>query len=85
MSALETLRTVTGGAAMLIEAHALPHAVPGAKRHDVRALGGSLWLRWPEFGFGLSPVALAGAQEMCLMDWLPWRGARSERAWPIRF
>ncbi|MFH9090931.1 AAA family ATPase [Streptomyces sp. NPDC017673] len=81
MSALEMLRTVSGGAAMLIEAHS-PHAVPGAKRRDLRPIGSSLWLRWPEYGFGLSPSTEVGAQELRLMDWVPWRGARSERVWP---
>lgn len=80
MSALEMLRTVSGGAAMLIEAHS-PHAVPG-KRRDLRPIGSSLWLRWPEFGFGLSPSTEVGAQELRLVDWVPWRGARSERSWP---
>ncbi len=81
MSGLEMLRTVSGGAAMLIEAHS-PHAVPGAKRRDLRPIGSSLWLRWPEFGFGLSPATEVGAQELRLVDWVPWRGARSERVWP---
>jgi replicative DNA helicase len=81
MSALEMLRTVSGGAAMLIEAHS-PHAAPGAKRRDLRPIGSSLWLRWPEFGFGLSPSTEVGAQELRLVDWVPWRGARSERVWP---
>ncbi|MBC2879796.1 MULTISPECIES: DnaB-like helicase N-terminal domain-containing protein [Streptomyces] len=81
MSALEMLRTASGGAAMLIEAHS-PHAAPGVKRRDLRPIGSSLWLRWPEFGFGLSPAADVGAEEQRLMDWLPWRGARSERTWP---
>ncbi|MFH8729000.1 hypothetical protein [Streptomyces termitum] len=84
MSALEMLRTASNGAAMLIEAH-FPHAAPGVKRRDLRPIGSSLWLRWPEFGFGLSPADEMGAKELRLMDWVPWRGARTERAWPERF
>ncbi|MFE4177528.1 DnaB-like helicase N-terminal domain-containing protein [Streptomyces sp. NPDC056909] len=84
MSALEMLRTVSGGAAMLIEAHS-PHAAPGVKRRDLRPIGSSLWLRWPEFGFGLSPSAELGAEALRLMNWVPWRGARSERDWPEQF
>ncbi|MEU4352826.1 DnaB-like helicase N-terminal domain-containing protein [Streptomyces sp. NPDC023838] len=84
MSALEMLRVASNGAAMLIEAHS-PHAVPGAKRRDLRPIGSSLWLRWPEFGFGLSPATEMGAAELRLMDWVPWRGSRSERAWPEQF
>ncbi|MFI9724565.1 DnaB-like helicase N-terminal domain-containing protein [Streptomyces sp. NPDC052396] len=83
MSGLETLRTATGGAAMLIEAHS-PHLVPGMPRRDLRPIGSSLWLRWPEFGFGLAPARCLGAEEIRLMDWVPWRGPRSERAWPAR-
>ncbi|MFJ2923343.1 AAA family ATPase [Streptomyces sp. NPDC087307] len=84
MSALEMLRTASGGAAMLIEAHS-PHAAAGVKRRDLRPIGSSLWLRWPEFGFGLSPSTEVGAEALRLMDWLPWRGSRSERSWPEQF
>jgi hypothetical protein len=84
MSALEMLRTASNGAAMLIEAHS-PHAAPGVKRRDLRPIGSSLWLRWPEFGFGLSPASGLGAEEQRLMDWVPWRGQRSERSWPEQF
>lgn len=84
MSALEMLRTASNGAAMLIEAHS-PHAAPGVKRRDLRPIGSSLWLRWPEFGFGLSPASEVGSEELRLMDWVPWRGSRSERAWPEQF
>ncbi|MFG3285263.1 AAA family ATPase [Streptomyces sp. NPDC048111] len=83
MSALEMMHTVSGGAAMLIEAHA-PHAQPGGRR-DLRPIGSSLWLRWPEFGFGLAPASEPGAAEPRLMDWVPRRGARSERSWPEQF
>ncbi|MFD8741079.1 AAA family ATPase, partial [Streptomyces sp. NPDC059618] len=83
MSALEMLRTASGGAAMLIEAHS-PHAAPGVKRRDLRPIGSSLWLRWPEFGFGLSPSTDPGADELRLMDWVPWRGSRSVRDWPAQ-
>ncbi|MFF7366050.1 AAA family ATPase [Streptomyces sp. NPDC008125] len=82
MAALEMVRSVSGGAAMVLEAHA-PHAQMG--KRDLRPIGSSLWMRWPEFGFGLAPAAGPGAQELRLMDWLPWRGARSERAWPEQF
>ncbi|MFC3238236.1 hypothetical protein ACFOL3_34495, partial [Streptomyces nitrosporeus] len=84
MGALEMLRTASNGAAMLIEAHS-PHAAPGVKRRDLRPIGSSLWLRWPEFGFGLSPASELGAAEQRLMDWVPWRGQRSERSWPEQF
>ncbi|MER7050555.1 DnaB-like helicase N-terminal domain-containing protein [Streptomyces jumonjinensis] len=80
MSALEAVRVASGGAALLIEAHA-PHGGPGGRR-DLRPIGSSLWLRWPEFGFGLSPAEGPGAETLRLMDWVPWRGPRSARSWP---
>ncbi|ESQ01812.1 hypothetical protein B590_30053 (plasmid) [Streptomyces sp. PVA_94-07] len=82
MAALEAVRAASGGAALLIEAHS-PHASQG--RRDLRPIGSSLWLRWPEFGFGLGPVTdEPGAEDLRLCDWTPWRGSRSERAWPER-
>ena len=84
MSALEMIRTVSGGAAMLIEAHS-PHQAVGTKVRNMRPIGSSLWLRWPEFGFGLSPAEGLGAKELRLKDWVPWRGARSVRDWPEQF
>ncbi|MFF1505524.1 AAA family ATPase [Streptomyces sp. NPDC058316] len=82
MAALEMMRAVSGGAAMLLEAHA-PHANMG--KRDLRPIGSSLWMRWPEFGFGLAPATGPGAEELRLMDWVPWRGPRSERSWPEQF
>ncbi|MFD7868095.1 AAA family ATPase [Streptomyces sp. NPDC059783] len=85
MAALEMIRAVSGGAAMILEAHA-PHAQMG--KRDLRPIGSSLWMRWPEFGFGLAPADPAkhpGAKELRLMDWVPWRGPRSERSWPEQF
>lgn len=84
MSALEMVRTASNGAAMVLEAHS-PHQAADRKRRDLRPIGSSLWLRWPEFGFGLSPAADVGAAEIRLMDWVPWRGPRSERPWPNQF
>lgn len=87
MSALEAARVASDGAAMLIEAHA-PHRAGGEKQRDFRPIGSSLWLRWPEFGFGLAPVSnkeVAFAEEEGLVRWLPWRGSRSERDWPSAF
>ncbi|WP_124266695.1 AAA family ATPase [Streptomyces sp. ADI98-10] len=85
MAALEMVRKVSGGAAMILEAHA-PHAHMG--KRDLRPIGSSLWMRWPEYGFGLAPadpVKNPGAQALRLMDWVPWRGPRSERDWPEQF
>jgi replicative DNA helicase len=82
MSALEMIRTVSGGAAMILEAHS-PHASMG--KRDLRPIGSSLWMRWPEFGFGLAESKEPGADALRLRDWVPWRGPRSERDWPEQF
>ncbi|MFF6794560.1 AAA family ATPase [Streptomyces filamentosus] len=84
MSALEMIRSVSGGAALLLEAHS-PHAAPGVKRRDLRPIGSSLWMRWPEFGFGLAESKEPGADALRLRDWVAWRGPRSERDWPEQF
>ncbi|MFE7620593.1 DnaB-like helicase N-terminal domain-containing protein [Streptomyces sp. NPDC057496] len=87
MSALEAVRVASKGAALLIEAHA-PHKVGGERRRDLRPVGSSLWMRWPEFGFGLDKVLnkeAAFAEEEGLHRWSPWRGSRSERDWPEAF
>lgn len=87
MSALEAARVASGGAAMLIEAHA-PHRSGADRQRDFRPIGSSLWLRWPEFGFGLAPISnkeVQFAEEEGLVRWLPWRGSRSERDWPDQF
>lgn len=67
---------VEGGCALIAEAHAGKSESAGGKRH-LRPIGSSVWLRWPEFGYGLDPVA--GSREVYFR---PWRGARDERSWP---
>jgi replicative DNA helicase len=87
MSAMEAVRVASGGAAMLIEAHA-PHRSGGDRQRDLRPIGASLWMRWPEYGFGLAPVSnkeVAFAEEERLTRWQPWRGSRTERDWPSAF
>jgi replicative DNA helicase len=68
--------------ALLIEAHS-PHATDGGRR-TVRPFGASLWLRWPDFGYGLRRLE-DDATGPPIYEWVPWRGPRDdERAWPIR-
>lgn len=50
---LDDLRT-RYGFALVMEHHA-PHG-SGTGNRDLRPLGSSAWLRWPEFGFKLKPV-----------------------------
>ena len=42
--------------------------------------GSSALLGWPEFGYGMRKHE--GMSDYC--DFIPWRGARDERAWPAR-
>jgi replicative DNA helicase len=64
------------GCALSIEAHS-PHGSNG-DREGLRPYGASLWLRWPEFGFGMKKVSGENAVEL-----VPWRGMRdATRAWP---
>jgi AAA domain/Toprim domain len=61
-------------ATLVLEAHS-PHAQDGQVR-NVRPLGSSLWLRWPDFGYGIAPKTRSEA------EFRTWRGPRDERGWP---
>lgn len=65
------------GCALVVETHA-PHAGVQATR-NLRPVGSSLFMRWPEFGYGLSPAAEDG-----VFDLKTWRGPRDERQWPTQ-
>lgn len=82
-SVLDGLRE-TVGCAIILEHHA-PHGAPGMRpgHRSVRPIGSSLWLRWPEFGFGIRP-AEETTQQRRIVDVLSWRGPREERPWPTR-
>lgn len=75
----------TAGCAVLMEAHAPHHNGQGPHR-NLRPLGSSLWMRWPEFGFGLRPVedekSAANEEGARGRRVVPWRGMRDEREWP---
>ncbi|WP_051856130.1 DnaB-like helicase N-terminal domain-containing protein [Streptomyces sp. NRRL S-1868] len=74
----------TTGCAVLLEAHS-PHG-NGLGPRSLRPLGSSLWMRWPEFGFGLRPVedekSAANEEGARGRRVVPWRGMRDERDWP---
>lgn len=72
---------LTANCAMVMEAHA-PHG-NGFGPRALRPAGSSLWLRWPEFGFGLRPVEdERSAEEDRARRLVPWRGLRDDRAFP---
>jgi AAA domain-containing protein/DnaB helicase-like protein len=77
---LDQLRT-RYGCALLSEAHP-GHAEDGAGERRMRPAGSSLFLRWPEFGFGLRRAKNAAGEHPSLVDVVAWRGSREERAWP---
>lgn len=74
----------TANCAVLMEAHS-PHGGNIGPR-SLRPLGSSLWMRWPEFGFGLRPVqddkSAANTDGCRGRAVIPWRGMRDERDWP---
>ena len=67
--------------AVITEAHA-GHGF-GQGERPVRPTGTSLWLRWPEFGYGLRAAGEYDPQNR-VVDFVPWRGDREEREWPRR-
>lgn len=69
------------GSALVMETHA-PHRAGNSKQRDLRPIGSSLWLRWPDFGFGLTYSDDPNARMFRVMDLKPWRGSRDERRWP---
>lgn len=83
--AINTVRTELG-CAVIIENHA-GHG-DGSKVHrPIRPVGSSLWLRWPEFGYGLRAIeeqAEFEIEDVTRVDFKAWRGPRDERDWPKR-
>lgn len=66
--------------ALILEHHA-GHATSSQGRRDMRPRGSSLWLAWPEFGFGIS-AAEGSKKDDRIVDCVPWRGDREARDWP---
>lgn len=77
VTVLDKARTA-GGCALVMEAHA-GHG-NNIHERDVRPVGSSLLLRWPEFGYGISPIE----KDKRYVNVRAWRGPRDEREWPKR-
>ena len=77
--ALDAAR-VSAGCAVVVEAHS-GHGEYG-KARSVRPTGSSLFMRWPEFGYGLRPFDRTDDQTNSPLEFRAWRGPRDERSWP---
>jgi hypothetical protein len=72
--ALDAIRDM--GVTLIMETHA-PHG--NGMGRDMRPFGSSLWLRWPEFGFGLRRDPDVDNK----FEWSAFRGPRDDnREWP---
>ena len=72
---VDRIRAETGSS-VLLEAHA-GHGLQN-DRNGMRPYGSSMWMRWPEFGFGMVRHRASG--NILLKN---WRGHRSDdRLWP---
>lgn len=78
---LDAVRIITG-CAVVIEAHA-PHGPEGSRA--LRPFGSSLFMRWPEFGYGIRIRIPDDKDEKPTrkhVEVKSWRGPRDEREWP---
>lgn len=72
------------GFALLTEAHAGKGSAGDGQR-NMAPIGSSVWLRWPEFGFGLRRAREdPGHGRAEIVDVVSWRGTREERSWPSK-
>ena len=76
-AAIDAARAAVG-CAVVMEHHA-GHGGSGTER-SVRPFGASLWLRWPDFGYGLKPNS--ETTDGTPVEFFPWKGPRDEREWP---
>lgn len=83
LAVMDGLRT-RYGCALLTEAHA-GHEKDGLGQRRWRPAGSSLFLRWPEFGFGLARSRQdEGDENPTTVDVVAWRGSREQRQWPTQ-
>jgi hypothetical protein len=72
-----------GNCGLILEAHS-PHKSPAQKTRTLRPVGSSLWMRWPEFGFGIAREESEAGRMFRVSEFSAWRGPRDERSWPRR-
>lgn len=72
---LDDLRTRVGFS-LVLETHA-PQATGGQQR-NLRPIGSSLWMRWPEFGISFAPAGESTPDVIKIRTWK----SRDERYWP---
>lgn len=67
---------------VILEAHTAKGSA-GAVR-SLNPYGASIWMRWPEFGYGLRPDKEAGTVDghAALVNFASWRPPRDQREWP---
>lgn len=67
---------------LICEAH-VGHVGETSGGRKLRPTGSSLFLRWPEFGYGIRAAEGCEHEEHpSLVDVVSWRGSREERQWP---
>lgn len=65
------------GCSIVMETHS-PHGNAVTGTRSLRPVGSSLFMRWPEFGYGIRPKA----NDDALVSLIAWRGPRDERDFP---
>jgi RecA-family ATPase len=81
ISVLDQARATTD-CTLIIEAHS-GHTLNGEGQRQVRPAGSSVFLRWPEYGFGLRGTGDADQWgRFHEVEVVHWRGGRDERDWP---
>lgn len=67
---------------LVLEAH-VGHVGENQGGRKLRPTGSSLFLRWPEFGYGVRAFDPEAAEEHpSTVQMVAWRGSRDERDWP---
>lgn len=75
-AAINSARTISD-CAIVMEHHA-PHRNPSDKKRSVRPYGSSMFLKWPDYGYGMAPTDEKGVYEWQRTRWPRVR----TRAWP---